>query len=133
MEGRRLLWIHRLLAREDHDEVTMTLRDLVGGYAYPSVARAGIPERHEGRKWGRYILLPLIPDLLVSLSLLGMLWTGTLDVPLLGLLGSGTLEVLLLFMPDVSWTLLVCGSFALAWMVMRTGLVLWALRKRSVV
>jgi CubicO group peptidase (beta-lactamase class C family) len=72
-----------------------------------------------GRKWGRYILLPLIPDLLVSLPLFGLLWTRTLDV-------------MLLFMPDVSWIALVCGSFALAWMVLRTGLVLWTLRKRSV-
>jgi CubicO group peptidase (beta-lactamase class C family) len=71
------------------------------------------------RKWERYILLPLIPDLLVSLPLLGMLWTGTLGV-------------FLVFMPDVSWIALVCGSFALAWMVLRTGLVLRTLRKRSV-
>ena len=92
------------------------------------------PNSHplDGRKWGRYILLPLIPDLLVSLPLLGMLWTGTLDVPLLGMFGRGTLKVMLLFMPDVSWILLVCGSIALAWMAMRTGLVLWTLRKRSV-
>ncbi|HET7269732.1 MAG TPA: serine hydrolase domain-containing protein [Rubrobacter sp.] len=92
------------------------------------------PNSHplSGIKWGRYILLPLIPDLLVSLPLLGSLWTGTLDVPLLGMLGRGTLDVMLLFMPDVSWIALVCGSFALAWMVLRTGLVLWTLRKRSV-
>jgi hypothetical protein len=79
------------------------------------------PDSHPlgGRKWVRYILLPLIPDLLVSLPLFGLLWTRTLDV-------------MLLFMPDVSWIALVCGSFALAWMVLRTGLVLWTLRKRSV-
>jgi hypothetical protein len=82
-------------------------------------------------KWGRYVLLPLVPDLLVSAPLLGLLWTRTRDVPLLGMLGSGFLDVLLLFMPDVSWTLLVCGGFALAWMVLRTGLVLRTLRKRS--
>ena len=84
-----------------------------------------------GRKWGRYVLLPLIPDLLVSLPLLGLLWTNTLDVPLLGMLGCGFLKVMLLFMPDVSWIALVCGSFALAWMVLRTGLVIWMLRKPS--
>jgi hypothetical protein len=39
--------------------------------------------------------------------------------------------VMLLYMPDVSWIALVCGSFALAWMVMRTGLVLRTLRKPS--
>jgi CubicO group peptidase (beta-lactamase class C family) len=82
-------------------------------------------------KWGRYVLLPLVPDLLVSAPLLGLLWTRTRDVPLLGMLGSGFLDVLLLFMPDVSWTLLVCGGFALAWMVLRTGLVLRTLRKHS--
>jgi len=69
-----------------------------------------------GRKWGRYILLPLIPDLLVSL-------------PLLGLLCTDTLGVMLLYMPDVSWIALVCGSFALAWMLLHTGLVLRTLRK----
>jgi hypothetical protein len=53
-------------------------------------------------------------------------------MPLLGLLGSGTRDVLLLFMPDVSWIALVCGSFALAWMVLRTGLVFQTLRKRAV-
>jgi hypothetical protein len=56
---------------------------------------------------------------LVSLPILGMLWTGTLGL-------------FLVFMPDVSWTALVCGSFALAWMVVRTGLALWTLRRRSV-
>jgi hypothetical protein len=47
-----------------------------------------------------------------------MLWTNTLDV-------------MLLYMPDVSSIALVCGSFALVWMVLRSGLVLWTLRKRS--
>jgi hypothetical protein len=65
------------------------------------------------------------------LPLLGLLWTNTLDMPLLGMLGSGFLKVMLLFMPDVSWIALVCGSFALAWMALRTGLVLWMLRKPS--
>jgi hypothetical protein len=47
------------------------------------------------------------------------------------MLGSGFLKVMLLFMPDVSWIALLCGSFALAWMTLRTGLVLWKLRKPS--
>ena len=93
--------------------VAATLRRLLRWHRDPNTHPLG------GRKWGRYILLPLIPDLLVSLPLLGLLWTGTLDV-------------LLLFMPDVSWIALVCGSFALAWMVLRAGLVLWTLRRRSV-
>jgi CubicO group peptidase (beta-lactamase class C family) len=91
----------------------VTLRGLLRWHQDPNSHPLG------ARKWGRYILLPLIPDLLVSLPLLGMLWTGTLGV-------------FLVFMPDVSWLALVCGSFALAWMVLRTGLVLWTLRKRSV-
>jgi CubicO group peptidase (beta-lactamase class C family) len=105
--------------------VAATLRRLLRWHRDPSSPPLG------GRKWGRYVLLPLIPDLLVSLPLLGLLWTGTLDVPLLGMLGSGFLKVMLLFMPDVSWIALVCGSFALAWMALRTGLVLWMLRKPS--
>jgi CubicO group peptidase (beta-lactamase class C family) len=106
--------------------VAATLRRLLRWHQDPSSHPSG------GRKWGLYILLPLIPDLLVSLPLLGLLWTSTLDMPLLGLLGSGTRDVLLLFMPDVSWIALVCGSFALAWMVLRTGLVFQTLRKRAV-
>jgi hypothetical protein len=93
--------------------VAATLRRLDRWHRDPNSHPSG------GRKWGRYVLLPLIPDLLVSL-------------PLVGLLGSGTLDVLLLFMPDVSWVALICGSFALAWMLLRTGLVLWTLRNPSV-
>jgi hypothetical protein len=53
-------------------------------------------------------------------------------LPLLGMLRTGTLGVFLVFKPDASWTILVCGSFALAWMLLRTGLVLWTLRNPSV-
>ena len=35
-----------------------------------------------------------------------------------------------LFMPDYSWIAMVCGSFSLLWSVLRTGLVLRALRNR---
>jgi CubicO group peptidase (beta-lactamase class C family) len=84
-----------------------------------------------GSKWGRLVLLPLIPDLLVSLPLLGLLWINTVDVPLLGMLGRGFLKVMLLFMPDVTWMALACGGLALAWMALRTGSVLWVLRKPS--
>ena len=92
--------------------VAATLRRLRRWQQDPSSHPSG------GRKWGRYILLPLVPDLLVSLPLVGLLWTDTLDV-------------MLVYMPDVSWIALVCGSFALVWMVVRTGLVLRTLRKLS--
>jgi hypothetical protein len=92
--------------------VAATLRRLDRWHQDPNSHPSG------ARKWGRYILLPLIPDLQVSLPLVGLLWTDTLDA-------------MLLYMPDVSWIALVCGSFALAWMLRRTGLVLWTLRRRA--
>jgi len=69
-----------------------------------------------GRAWGLHILLPLIPNLLVALSLL----------PVLG----KTRGYLRLYMPDFTWIARVCGSFAVAWSILRTGLVLRAWRKR---
>lgn len=105
--------------------VASTLRRLLRWREEPASRPPG------GTMWGRHVLLPLIPDLLVSAPLVGLLLTRTRDVPLLGMLGSGFLDVLLLFMPDVAWTVLVCGGFALAWMVLRTGLVLRTLREPS--
>jgi len=77
------------------------------------------PERRPsgGRKWGLYILLPPIPNLLVALTL----------IPMLG----KTRGYLMLYMPDYSRIALVCGSFAGTWAFLRTGLVLRALRKSS--
>jgi CubicO group peptidase (beta-lactamase class C family) len=92
--------------------VAVTLRRLRRWQQDPNSHPSG------GRKWGRYILLPLIPDLLVTLPLVGLLWSDTLDV-------------MLLYMPDVSSIALVCGSFALVWMFVRTGLVVWTLREPS--
>jgi hypothetical protein len=57
----------------------------------------------------------LIPNLLVSLTL----------VPRLGKLRG----FIRLFMPDFSWISLVCGSFAGIWALLRTGLILRALRE----
>jgi len=37
---------------------------------------------------------------------------------------------LMLYMADYSWMAMVSGSFAVAWSILRTGLVLRALRKR---
>lgn len=72
--------------------------------------------RPSGRgAWGLHILLPLIPNLLVALTLRPMLGKRR--------------GYLMLYMPDCSWTALVCGSLALVWSLMRTGLVLGALRR----
>ena len=71
-----------------------------------------------GRVWGQHILLPLLPHLLVSLTL----------IPALGSIR----RFLMLFAPDFSWIARICGSFAGIWMFLRTGLILQALkRKRS--
>jgi CubicO group peptidase (beta-lactamase class C family) len=77
------------------------------------------PERRPsgGRKWRLYVLLPLIPNLLVALTLRSVLGKRR--------------GYLMLYMPDYSWIAMVCGSFALVWSFLRTGLVLRALRKSS--
>jgi len=68
-----------------------------------------------GRLWGQHILLPLIPNLLIASTL----------IPMLG----KTRGYLMLYMPDYSWTALVCGSFAWIWMFLRTGLILLTPRR----
>jgi CubicO group peptidase (beta-lactamase class C family) len=75
------------------------------------------PRPSRRRMWGRYVGLPLIPNLLIVLSLL----------PLLGKMRG----FMLLYMPDFSWIARICGSFALLWSLVRTGLVLGALRERT--
>ncbi len=71
-----------------------------------------------GRMWEIYILPPLIPNLLVvALSLL--VPAGSLD------------GFFWLFMPDFSWFAVVCGGFALAWLFLRTRLILWTCRTPS--
>jgi CubicO group peptidase (beta-lactamase class C family) len=74
------------------------------------------PERRPSgrRKWGRHVLLPPIPNLLIALSL----------IPMLG----KRRGYLMLYMPDYSWIAMVCGSFSLLWSVLRTGVVLRALK-----
>jgi CubicO group peptidase (beta-lactamase class C family) len=76
------------------------------------------PQRRpsRGRMWGRYILLPLIPNLL-------------LVVTPVYLLVSKMLGFMLLFFPDVSWIALICGGFAGIWTFLRTGLILRTLRQ----
>ncbi len=63
-----------------------------------------------GRLWGCHILLPLIPNLLVALTLVPML--------------SKMRGWILLFMPDFSWIARICGGFAAIWSVLRTILIL---------
>jgi hypothetical protein len=77
------------------------------------------PERRPSgaHAWGRYVLLPLIPNLLVTLGLKPMLGARR-----------GYWQ---LFMPDSSLLATACGSIALVWSSMRTGLVLRALRGSS--
>jgi hypothetical protein len=74
------------------------------------------PERRPsgGRAWGSHLLLPLIPNLLVALTLRPMLGKRR--------------GYLRLYMPDCSWIAMVCGSFSLVWSVLRTALVLRTLR-----
>jgi CubicO group peptidase (beta-lactamase class C family) len=69
-----------------------------------------------GRLFGRHILLPLIPNL-------------TLAAILVYLRSSGLIRFMRIFMPDISWIALICGSFAGIWAFLRTKLILQALRK----
>jgi CubicO group peptidase (beta-lactamase class C family) len=69
-----------------------------------------------GRAGGLHCLLPLIPNLLVALTLKPMLGKRR--------------GYLMLYMPDCSWIAMLCGSFALVWSFLRTGLVLGVLRRR---
>jgi CubicO group peptidase (beta-lactamase class C family) len=64
-----------------------------------------------------HILLPLIPNLLVALTLKPMLGKRR--------------GYLRLYMPDSAWIAMVSGGFALLWSFLRTGLVLGAVRNGS--
>ncbi len=68
-----------------------------------------------GRSWKRHLLLPLIPNLVIALMLRSVLRKRG--------------EYLKLYMPDYWWLAAICGSFALAWSFVRTGLLLGARRK----
>ncbi len=65
----------------------------------------------QGRLWVQHILLPAIPNL----SLVGMLFY---------LLKNRLLGFVRLFMPDLAWTVLICGTFSGIWTILRTWLVL---------
>ncbi len=68
------------------------------------------------RMWVLHILLPMIPNLLLAATLIA-------------LLTSPLRSFLFLYGPDFSWIALICGSFAGIWIFVRTGLILWTLRK----
>lgn len=76
------------------------------------------PERRPGRRriWGQHILLPLVPNLALA-GILGALQSSRL------------IRFLHLFLPDLAWIIRVSGIFAGIWAVLRTGLMLQALRK----
>ena len=69
-----------------------------------------------GRIWGRHVVLPLIPNLALA------------ALPLF-LQRTGMLRLLKLFLPDVAWLSLICGSFAGIWAFLRTGLILRAVKR----
>jgi CubicO group peptidase (beta-lactamase class C family) len=89
--------------------VALTLRRLERWRADPASRPSG------SRLWGRHILLPLVPNLLLALTL----------VPMVGKMRGW----ILLFMPDFSWIARICGGFASVWVFVRTGLILQTLRK----
>lgn len=68
-------------------------------------------------KWALAVLLPLVPNLLIALTLKSMLGRRR-----------GYLK---LYMPDYSWIATICGSFSLVWSFLRTALVLRALKGPS--
>lgn len=68
-----------------------------------------------GLAWGRHLVLPLIPNLALVASL------GYLR-------SSGLIRFLQLFMPDLAWIVRIGGGFAGVWALLRSGLVLRALR-----
>jgi hypothetical protein len=90
-------------------DIIATLRLLRRWRADPALLPTGRPI------WRRHILLPLVPNLLIALTL----------VPMLGKM-RGWLR---LFMPDFSWIALICGSFSVVWSFLRHGLILKALQK----
>lgn len=126
-----------LLAGEQPQPAPFPIMDLIpwllrGQLLIPAVQIAGVAttlgqlrrwradpaSRPSGRRaWGLHILLPLISNLLVALSLRPMLGKRR--------------DYLKLYMPDYSWIATICGSFALAWSLVRTGLVLRALKEPS--
>jgi CubicO group peptidase (beta-lactamase class C family) len=69
-----------------------------------------------GRVWRQHILHPLIPNL-------------SLAAILVYLRSTGLLRFLQLYIPDLAWIARISGSFAGLWALLRTGLILRAVRK----
>ena len=90
--------------------VATTLRQLRRWHVNPEHRPRG------ARTWGLHLLLPLIPNLLVAFNLIPML--------------DKRRDYRLLYKPDSSWLVLVCGGFALVWSFLRARLVLRTLRRR---
>lgn len=75
-----------------------------------------LPSR--GRMWGLHILPSVFLNLIPAVSMAA-------------LLTSGLRGFLMLFMPDLSWLVLISGSFALAWTFLRTNLILRTLQRAN--
>jgi CubicO group peptidase (beta-lactamase class C family) len=108
-------WVMRLLPLIPLLQIMGVFATLwkVNGWCQDPTLRPG-----RGRMWGEHILLPLIPNL-------------SLVAILVYVLASKLLGFLLLFTPDLSWIILICGGFAGVWAFLRTGLILRTLHKDS--
>ena len=69
-----------------------------------------------GRQWRRYMVLPLVRNLSLAAGV------GYLR-------SSGLLGFMHLFMPDLAWVARISGGFAGIWAILRTGLIVWSLRR----
>jgi hypothetical protein len=92
-------------------DVAATLRMLRFRYRRPEHRPSG-----SQISWKR-LLVPLIPELMIALSLRSVLGKRR--------------TYLKLFMPDYSWIAMVCGSFAGIWALLRTGLILRTARNKN--
>lgn len=90
--------------------VVVTRRNLHRWKSYP----ANSPDL--GLQCGRYILLPLIPNL-------------SLAAILVYLRSNGLIRFMQLYMPDLAWIIRLSGGFASMWAFLLTGLILQAWRK----
>jgi hypothetical protein len=91
--------------------VALTLKQLARWRADPASRPSG------SRLLGQHILLPLVPNLLVALTLVPML--------------SKMRGWMLLFMPDFPWIAYISGGFAAIWAFLRTALVIQGQRKAT--